>query len=447
MRIAWTGPVANGAGGPAMGMLMLRELLRQNVEVDLYLTRYESEPLPIEPAPGLRIIARKSRWQWDRWYSRTMPRAMFSSLASRTLSGTLLSVRLLLEHRRNPYDAVYQFSQPELFLLARLRRYGPPIVVHPGTHAAGELRWHKAEQAYALRSERRSVHLLMRGWLTLRSRLQAKELSRADLVIGLSDRFNELVRADYGVSPDRLRVVRTTVDLERFRPDGPGSEPPRSNGKARQLLFISRISTRKGVDDIVALSHRLSDLSGAVRLLVIGGPTQWSDYRANLADLHPGVAEYVGGVESEKVPALMRSAAILIVPSRYEPGSLVTAEALGCGLPVVLSDEVGNAEVVAGPHARVHRAGDVDSLEGAVRSLLAAIDENESALRISARENAEREFAVSTIVARLIDALASVVGGTEEARAESAPRLVPSKIGVHVEPVGRNPRDDVLMRS
>lgn len=444
MRIAWTGPIANGGGGPAMGTLMLKELLRQHVEVDLYLTRYESELLPIDPAPGLRIIARKSRWQSDRWYSRTEAQKLFTALAVRSLNSALLSIRLVIEHRRNPYDAVYQWSQPELFLLGRLRRYGPPIVSHPGTHAAGELRWHRAEQAYALRSERRSVHMVMRGWLALRSRLQAKELSRVDLVIGLSDRFNELVRADYGVPAEKLRVVRTTVDLERFSPEGPGFELPRTNGDVRKLVFISRISTRKGVEDIVALSHRLSDLSGAVRLLLIGGHTQWSDYRANLADLHPGVAEYVGGLETEKLPAVMRSSAMLLVPSRYEPGSLVTAEALGCGLPVVLSDEVGNAEVVAGPHARFHRAGDVDSLEMAVRSLLAAIDDDGAALRISARENAEREFAVSTVVAKLIDAIASVAGGSDKARNVSAPRLVPSGISVPPEPV--LPRDDLLMR-
>ena len=445
MRIAWTGPVGNGGGGPAMGTLVLRELLRQNVEVDLYVTTYDSEPLPIEPTPGLRVIAHKSRWQSNRWYSRTELQKLFTCLAARSLGSVLLSIRLLIEHRRNPYDAVYQISQPELLLLGRLRRYGPPIVVHPGTHAAGELRWHRAEQAYALRSERRSFHMAMRGWLALRARLQARDFARADLVVGLSDRFNELVREDYGVPRVKLRVVRTPVDLERFNPEGPGSEQPPTNGEIHKLLFVSRVSTRKGVEDIVALSHRLADLSGSVRLLVIGESTQWSDYRPNLADLHPGVADYVGGVTSEKVPALMRSSAMLLVPSRYEPGSLVTAEALGCGLPVVLSDEVGNAEVVAGPHARSHRAGDVDSLEVAVRSLLAAIDDDGAALRISARENAEREFAVSTVVAKLIDVIASVAGrGDKAGTALATSRPFRAGSSVPVEPVARLPRDDVL---
>jgi glycosyltransferase involved in cell wall biosynthesis len=104
----------------------------------------------------------------------------------------------------------------------------------------------------------------------------------------------------------------------------------------------------------------------------------------------------------------MRSASMLIVPSRYEPGSIATAEALGCGLPVVLSDEIGAGEVVAGPHARFHRSQDVGSLEQAVRSLLYAIDADEARLRASARANAEEQFAPPGVVAELIRALAAV---------------------------------------
>ena len=415
MRIAWTGPVGTGGGVPGMGGLMLRELLRQGVEVDLYVATDKTVvSLPIEPQPGLRIIVRRSGWRWGRWYSRTKAIALFTSLLTRALMSTLLSVRLLIEHRRRPYDAVYQLSTTELFLLGRARRLAPPIIVHPCTHVAGELRWHRAEQAYALRSERRSLHFLIRAWLTLRSRLQPAELARADVVVGLSERFNELMHMDYGIPWEKLRVVRHPVDLERFR--------PRAAGLARPLriLFISRISTRKGVADVIALSHRLADLAGSVELLVIGGPTLWSDYTAHLADLHPGVAKYLGGVPSEELPDLMASAAMLVVPSMYEPGSIVTSEALACGLPVVVSDEIGAGEVASGPHARVHRAGDIDGLETGVRSLLEAVERDEPTLRATARANAEEHFAPETIVAQLIEMIGEISDAPPRAAATQA---------------------------
>ena len=393
---------------PAMGRLMLRELLRQGVEVDLYTPRYSFDEPAFEPTPGLRIIERRSGWQWRRWYSRTKIGAHFSGTASRTISYVVLNVKLMREHRRNPYDAVYQLSTTELFLLGYLKRFAPPIVVHPCTHAAGELRWHRAEEAYALQVERPSVHRVVRRWLAMRSRLQPKALAQADLVLGLSERFNQLIHEDYGVPQDKLEVVRTPVDLERFTREGPVAGVEKST-----LLFISRISTRKGVEEIIELSHRLSDLSDSVRLLVIGGPTQWSDYTQHLRGLNPGVAEYLGGVPSERLPEMMRSATMLLVPSRYEPGSITTAEALACGLPVVLSVEVGAAEVVDGPHVRKHEAEDMDGFEAAVRSLLAAYDRDQETLRASARRNAEEQFAPDALVAQLIQKIASASHGVE----------------------------------
>ena len=406
MRIAWTGPAERRGGVPGMGLLMVNELLRQGHEVDLYMPWYPFTEAPLPPTPGLRIVARRSRWEWGKWYSRSKEGALFSGLLTRTISNIALSLRLLREHRRRPYDVVYQLSTTELFLLGRLRRFAPPIVVHPCTHAAGELRWHKAERAYALRSENRLVHYAMRALLTLRSRLQPKEMARADLVLGLSDRFNEHVHEDYGVSWEKLRTVRTPVDLDVFTPVGPAAE-----SSTRDILFISRISARKGVPEVVELSRRLNDLAGHVRLLVIGGPTQWSNYVAHLDRLDPSVARYVGSLPSEELPARMRSAAMLLVPSPYEPGSIVTAEALGCGLPVVLSDQIGNAEAVSGPHHRSHPPGDVDALEAAVRELLDELDRDEPALRRSARANAEAAFAPEVVVGRLVELVGSVAVG------------------------------------
>jgi len=390
-----------------MGLLTLRELLRRGVEVDLYLPVVGGVPPALEPCTRLRIIEYRSRWHRGRWYSRTRAGALLTSLAARSVANLALGARLLWAHRRRPYDAVYQLSTSELFVLGRAGRLAPPIVVHPCTHAAGELRWHRAEQRYALQVERPGVHMAMRSLLKLRSTVQPKELSRADLVLGLSERFNRLLSEDYGVPPAKLAVVRTAVDLGRFTPLAPTAP-----ASPRTILFVSRISTRKGVEQVIELSHRLVDLAGKVRLRVIGAPTLWSDYTPHLKRLNRAVGEYSGGVPNEQLPPILGSASMLLVPSRYEPGSIVTAEALACGVPVVLSDEVGAGEVVTGPHVRFHRAGDVDGLEAAVRSLLASLDHQEEALRGSARANAETEFGPDVVAAQLLAQLTMASQGT-----------------------------------
>jgi glycosyltransferase involved in cell wall biosynthesis len=416
MRIAWTGPVGAGGGVPEMGLLMLEELLRRGVDVDVYLPLVGTEPPTIEGDRGqLRLIAHRSRWQWGRWYSRSKAGALFTGLAARSVGHLRLNLLLLREHRRCPYDAVYQLSTAELFLLGRLRRLAPPIVVHPCTHAAGELRWHRAEEAYALQSEPLLIHFLIRAWLKYRSRVQTKEFSKADRVIGMSERFNELLHHDNGVPYERMGVVRSAIDLDRFSPGVPSPDPG-----TRTILFISRISARKGVDDVVQLSHRLDDLADSVRLLVIGGPTQWSDYTVHLTQLNPRIAEYVGRVPSAELPGLMRSAAILLVPSPYEPGSIATGEALACGLPVVLSTAIGNGEAVTGHHVAFHRPGDVDDLEQAVREMLGRLDADEAGLRASARANAEAVFAPPNVVETLVAQISGPVKGQVTAPSSSA---------------------------
>jgi glycosyltransferase involved in cell wall biosynthesis len=261
------------------------------------------------------------------------------------------------------------------------------------------------------------AHFAVRALIALRSRLQPAELARADLVVGPSRRFNELVHQDYGVPREKQRVLRHPVDLERFVPDGTyAAETPLT------LLFVSRISSRKGVEDVIELSHRLADLGGTVRLLIVGGVTLWSDYSAHLSAVNPRIAEYAGSVPTAAMPDLLRSSAMLLVPSRYEPGSIVTGEALASGLPVVLSDEVGPSEVASGPHVRVHRAGDVDELEAAVRSLLDAVRADRRGLAATARANAEALFAPDRVMSELIEMIAAVGDGTVDGKARFARR-------------------------
>jgi glycosyltransferase involved in cell wall biosynthesis len=131
---------------------------------------------------------------------------------------------------------------------------------------------------------------------------------------------------------------------------------------------------------------------------------------------------------------------MLLIPSRYEPGSIVAGEALACGLPVVLSDEVGPSEVIAGPHVRVHRAGDVDSLEAAVRSLLSALDDDEPALRAAARADAEAHFAPSTVISQLIGMISSLAPGATVSEFASAALHSPARREAQVH------GDDALAR-
>ncbi|NJP26135.1 glycosyltransferase [Microbispora hainanensis] len=157
-----------------------------------------------------------------------------------------------------------------------------------------------------------------------------------------SDEVRELVAM--GVPRDRIAVVPCGVDLGVFRPDGPAA--PR--GDRPRVLSIGRMVPRKGVDTVVrAMRH----VPGAE--LVIAGGDPGDDESARLRTLADGLGvgdrvRLIGSVSRAGVPALMRSADVLVTVPWYEPFGMVPLEALACGVPVIASAVGGHLDTVAG---------------------------------------------------------------------------------------------------
>lgn len=409
MRIAWIGPTpSEDGGGPFVGTQLLQGLVAAGAEVDCFVAaRPEDMPPRLTGLPGLDLVLADSGWRWGRWYSRHPMVAFFSGNAARLLAQRSLADRVAERHRARPYDVLYQFSQTELTALRRRARELPPIVLHPSTHAAGELFWHRAESELSRRCEPARKRLLVRAMLSARARAQRRDVQLARRVLGVSARFAEHLARDYRIPAERLGVVPNPIDLDRFRP--PPTAP--SATAPLDLLFVSRMSARKGVELVVDLSHRIADLAGAVRIRAVGGPTSWSDYRRLLADLNPATAVDEGQMSPFHLSLLYGTAGAVLQPSRYEPFALTVGEALASGTPVVASDEVGAIDGVDPAVCRVFPSGDAEAFEYAVRTLVEDISgPAETSLRTLARAEAERLFGIERITGLLLDELARAIG-------------------------------------
>ncbi|MET9962427.1 glycosyltransferase [Streptomyces sp. NPDC006326] len=178
-----------------------------------------------------------------------------------------------------------------------------------------------------------------------------------------------------GIPADKADLVPCGVDTERFRPDGPVAE--RTAAYPYRLLQLGRIVPRKGA----AVSIAALALLPEAELLVAGGPPpgrlgadpEVRRLRALAQDA--GVADrvrFLGGVPCEEVPALMRSADVVLCPADYEPFGIVPLEAMACGRPVVASAVGGQLDTVAdGETGRLVPPGDPRALADAVAALLA----------------------------------------------------------------------------
>lgn len=406
MRIAWQGPLAAEGGGAAyVGLQVLQGLRSLGVEVDCYTTRKPADmPAAVREDSGIVMHSKPARWEWNRWYSRDPLSAFVTGQSANGLAQLALARLIAEEHRRRPYDILYRFSQIELFGVRRLRSALPPIVVHPGVHAAGELAWHRREDALAARTEARQRRLAVRAMLIGRAARQRRDIRLVRRVISPSHVFASHLSCDYGIPLDHISVVPNPIDLHRFVPRPSLS----SNGHNRPitLLFVSRLSVRKGVDLVVGLSRRLEDLAGQVRIEVIGNPTLWSDYGALLEDLNPAIAHYTGPLADGPLAEAYANADALIQPSKYEPFALTVGEALACGVPVVASDEVGATEGVDRGCCSVFRSGDLSAFEASVRALVARISNGaKPSMSRLARTEAQRLFSPERVAQGVVESL------------------------------------------
>ena len=182
------------------------------------------------------------------------------------------------------------------------------------------------------------------------------------------DEVVELAAA--GLDPLKASVVPCGVDVDHFTPgEGPARQRP-------TLLVVGRLVERKGVADVVAA---LADLPG-VDLLVAGGPPSdelvVDPEAARLRELaeETGIADrlhLIGSVARRDMPALLRSADVVLAVPWYEPFGIVPLEAMACGRPVVGSAVGGLLDtVVPGVCGELVPPRRPDLLAAALRDLL-----------------------------------------------------------------------------
>jgi len=401
LRIAYVGPVPNPVAGGAPGVagLLLGALARRGASIDCFVAMSrETDPLgELAGVAGIEVVAAHSGFGFERWYSRDRLTKMASHQVASALARRRLAATLAARHRAVPYDVVYQCSNIESFGVPPERRR-PPLVLHPSVHAAGELRWMREERVLSSGLEGVWRPMLVRAWLAARSARQGRDARRADRVLAISPGFRRDLVSDYGLDPARVTVVPNCIDLERFA----GASSELAEGAPASVVSVGRLTVRKGLEDVVALSHALRDLAGRIEVVVVGAPSLWSDYSALLEDLDELIGRSVGHLGRDEVARLVARALCLVQLSRYEPFGLTVAEALACGTPVIVTPAVGAAQGLPADVARVVEPGDVAAVATAVRELLSLSgDEREF---LAARCRAEAKRFSPDVVAPLLEA-------------------------------------------
>ena len=183
---------------------------------------------------------------------------------------------------------------------------------------------------------------------------------------------DDVARLGYG---DRARVIPLGVDVSA-RP--PGRRRPRDTGPFR-LLFLSRLHEKKNVPLLLRALSARPHTSRPVELTIAGDGDP--AYRAELVRQAERLGagsqvRFVGHVEGDAKRQALANADCFILPSAHENFGLAVAEALGAGLPVIVTPGVALSREVS-------RAGAglvTDATEDAVADAIAWAAEHPATL-------------------------------------------------------------------
>jgi glycosyltransferase involved in cell wall biosynthesis len=153
--------------------------------------------------------------------------------------------------------------------------------------------------------------------------------------------------ASLGVHRSSIRVVPWGIDTDTFTPEGPVAK---RNGRPR-LLTAADLNERAPLETLL---RALTKVPGA-ELLIVGGPD-----RAELANdrAYASLAAFAGTldisdrvifagrVEHGAMPALLRSADLVVSTCQYEPSGTTSLQAMACGTPVIAPPVGGHVDAV-----------------------------------------------------------------------------------------------------
>ncbi|CAM3259250.1 glycosyltransferase family 4 protein [Rhodothermus bifroesti] len=169
---------------------------------------------------------------------------------------------------------------------------------------------------------------------------ELETFAQAQCIVAVSDMVRDELMA-IGVPPERIEVIVNGVDLEEFHPGRADRTRLGLPEGVPLALFVGDI--RSPIKNLDGVLHALQQVPGLH--VAVAGKLPGSPYPALAEQL--GVADRVHFLGFRRdIASLMRAVDFFVLPSRRDSCPLVLLEAMASGLPVVVSRQVGTANLV-----------------------------------------------------------------------------------------------------
>ncbi|MBI5128469.1 MAG: glycosyltransferase family 4 protein [Rhodopseudomonas palustris] len=200
-------------------------------------------------------------------------------------------------------------------------------------------------------------------------------LRASDIVVCISDATRVDVEANYGAGRSRIVTIPNAVDWSRLEIRDGGAQP--ETVEHPYVLSVAHHFAHKNLDTLIRAVGEISKTRDDLKLVLVGQLSNAlgsGSYSNRLTEtIREGqlenVVRFTGLIDDATLGRLYRSAAVFCSPSLFEGFGLPAVEAIGLGVPTIVSGieslkevTLGRAEYVSNPlsvdewSARISRA-------------------------------------------------------------------------------------------
>ena len=237
-----------------------------------------------------------------------------------------------------PWHWLYSFCMP--FMHSRALKTADIMKTNQidGSQAAfvSKLLWKKPlllRAGYALTKLEKDLNGGKRLRNTAYALVERAAYALADGAVITSIHEMDYLERKYRTSAGKIKVIRTFVDLERFRPLSTGSKGPGA-------VYVGRLSAEKNLESLI----RALPLCGLDLDIYGEGPEK--ERLIGISKAAAASVRFMGSISNEELPPVLNRYRFFALPSVREGMPKALIEAMACGLVCIGTDVEGINEII-----------------------------------------------------------------------------------------------------
>lgn len=194
--------------------------------------------------------------------------------------------------------------------------------------------------------------------------IEKRGMMAADKVIAVSDLTRNIVINKYGIDPEKVVTVHNAVEFS-----GRENVKVERGVRDKVVTFLGRITFQKGPEYFIEAAAKVLKRTDGVRFVMAGSGDMMNRCIRYVARL--GISDrfhFTGFLRGAEVQKMFAMSDVYIMPSVSEPFGISPLEAMRSGVPAVISNQSGAAEVLK--YAFKVDFWDVDAMADDIYALL-----------------------------------------------------------------------------